>query len=245
MKREPHSNSNERRRVVGSRIAALLMAFPLALTTPAALAALVTVSFQGTINTVDLALSGSFSVGQTISGTYTYNSATANSSASTNFGNFRDAITVLSGATSGGYTFGLDASSPDQNQIALSNNLQTTFINDPNFTIYEDVDAYYVFAPSSGGGVSGLALESFGIELIDLQGLVFGTIDTEALGETLPPLSEFELRGFFLQFLDTAGEPFFVSGDITSINVPEPATFALFGLGLAGIPFVRRRRTPA
>jgi len=97
-------------------------------------------------------------------------------------------------------------------------------------------------------------------DLSAFAGLVSGdgdsyraTLDTTALGSFaatyLLGFSDADVgaassRRDFLLTLKLSGNVVARQPDVRN-SVPEPATFALFSLGIAAIPFVRRRRTPA
>ena len=78
----------------------------------------------------------------------------------------------------------------------------------------------------------------------DSQNLLFGFFATGGTGIT-PPGGTFDPNAggeytFALQYLDAAGAV--VGQSAINVDVPEPATLAFVGLGLAGLGIMRRRR---
>ena len=190
---------------------------------------LLTFSFTGTVDSVDAPLAATFSTGQSLSGTYTFDSTTvARAGSNSNFAAY-DALTHVD-FTVGGYS----ASSAGAQEIQVD--------NDPGAPFF---DRYSILSRASdgltGAAVAGLALDSFGFRLDDSTNTVF--TDALILPTTLN-LADFNNRQFFIFFNDSAGAPSVVSGTITSLRpVPEPSALLLTVVGgISGLGLWRRQR---
>ena len=191
---------------------------------------LITFSFAGTVDSVDPALAGTFSAGQSLAGIYTFDSATSARAGSTSTFAVFDALKNLS-FTLGSYA----ATSTGAPEIQVDNNPPLP-----------DHDRYSVLSRASdgltGAMVSGLALDSFGFRLDDSTNTVFS--DALILPTSLN-LANFDNRQFFIFFTDGTS-PSVVSGRITSLRaVPEPSSVVMLGVGTLSLLGygLRRRRT--
>jgi PEP-CTERM motif len=191
---------------------------------------LFTVSFAGTTDSVDPALGGAFSAGQTLTGTYTFESTTAARAGSDSTSAAFDALTNLT-FTLGSYT----ATSTGAPEIQVD--------NDPPLP---DHDRYAVVSRASdgltGASVAGLALDTFLFRLDDSTNTVFS--DALVLPTNLN-LSSFDNSRFFIFFTDGTS-PSIISGTFTSLSsVPEPSSMIMVGVGALGLAGYRLRRRAA
>lgn len=179
-------------------------------------AASITFNFTGIVTGVGAQLGTTgdttFS-GQTLSGSYTFNSATAGVGGGT--------IMTYNGTISnlvvniGSYSATLGAGVPNFIQVT---NLPT-------------LDSYTMQAPFTGSTVNGRTPQYFAIELADPTHTAF----TNVLLPTTPPnLGAFATKDFRLVF--NGGPVATVSGVLTSLTaVPLPAAVILFGAGLIAL----------
>lgn len=196
---------------------------------PAARAEVITFTLTGTVDGVDSPLSGTFSVGQAFSSTYTFDSTTPpRLGGDFNFSVF-DALLALS-LSIGGYS----ASSTAALEIQVD--------NDPGLPFH---DRYAVVSRPSDGltgpPVAGIPLTGFIIRLDDSTDTVFS--DARILPTSLS-LSSFDSKRFFLGFADDTTDSL-VTGTLDSISVssvPEPSSVALTVVGLASLSMARRLR---
>jgi PEP-CTERM motif-containing protein len=94
--------------------------------------------------------------------------------------------------------------------------------------------------------ISGLVPNFLEFVLIDFDGTM---LDSDALPLVPPSLVPAEIADLEILFVNTAGV--FVAsivGDLTSFelgstSVPEPVSFSLLGVGLAGLGWARRRKS--
>lgn len=183
-------------------------------------AALITYNFEGSVGGV----SGStnpFTIGQTVSGSFTYDTSTAPSFLDPVNANYSGAVTNLS-LTLGSYV------------IAGTTGDSGVYNNNDVFG-----DGFWIRSPTTGVPISGMSPTDFDLLLQDFSG---AALDSTALGP-LPPASAFGIKTFGLQFANNSypGQ-IHVTGDITSVTpIPLPGTAVLFPTGLTLIATAFRR----
>jgi len=174
-------------------------------------AASITFNFTGTVTGVGAQLGTStFSVGDTASGSYTFNSATVDSVNGGTIGKYNGTISDLT-LNIGSYIATLGAGS---NFIEVRN-LPT-------------LDSYTMHAPFTGDTVNGRTPSYFAIELADPTHTAF---NNDSLPTTPPNLASFATHTFRLVF--NGGPVATVSGVLTAI--PLPAAVILFGAGVVAL----------
>jgi hypothetical protein len=187
-------------------------------------AELVPFQFTGTVDSVDAALAGTFSVGQTLTGSYTIESTTLPRGGSTSASAVFDALASLQ-IDLGAYS----AASSAAPEIQMDN---------------AAADRYAVVARAvdglAGPDVGGLPLNFFGIRLDDSTGAALS--DALILPTSLN-LAAFDSRRFFI-FFGPIASPAIVGGSIDTLAaVPEPGSVSLAALGgLTGLAYLARRR---
>jgi hypothetical protein len=190
---------------------------------------LITFDFTGTVITVAPELLGTFSLGDAMTGSYTFDSTTPGvSGPDTSIYNL--AITALD-VTVGSYV--ATASSPGS--ILITNDFLTT-----------SADLYlatnFVSGPTISNTFGTWDVITFLFNLTDTTGTVFTTTD---LPLSPPNLAAFDITAASLLFRDESqGVLVAVSADLNSLTspVPEPGTLLLIGSGLAGFGITTRRR---
>ena len=182
----------------------------------------ITFSFQGTLTAVNSALSGTFSVGETIAGSYTFESTTPDiAPGDPNFGGYLGASTNLS-FTVDGYSGSFSSSGFNATTVALS---------------FAGVDLYQVNIPFTGPLAGTASPDLFALEIQDTDQNAFAT---DALPLSPPNLALFEVRKITVFFRSAEGGESLAF--VASLNqIPEPSTLMLLGLGLAGVGGLRRR----
>jgi hypothetical protein len=180
---------------------------------------LFTFEFTGTVDGVDPALAGSFVVGDSLSGSYTFDSAVvARAGSNSTFAVF-DALTNVD------FTLGMfGGSSSAASEIQVD--------NDPPAP---DVDRYGLVSRASDGltgtAPAGFVLDLFGFRFDDTTNTVFS--DALVLPTSLS-LGDFTSNRFFVFYRDVTGAPQIVTGTFDTLGlraVPEPSSLALMGLG--------------
>ncbi|HKY06936.1 MAG TPA: PEP-CTERM sorting domain-containing protein, partial [Candidatus Binatia bacterium] len=182
----------------------------------------ITFSFSGTLVFVDPSLSGTFSPGQTISGTYTFESTTPDSDpGNPNFGGYPGANTNLS-FVAGSYTGSFGGPAFNATNVGLS--------------FPGPFDVYQVNIPLAGPNVGSATPFQFALDIRDLDQTALAS---DALPLTPPDLALFETRAITLIFDDNS----FVVASLDSLQqVPEPSALFLLVVGIAaGVRSLRRR----
>lgn len=187
-------------------------------------AELVTYTFTGEVSLVDAGIASEFSVGEAVTGTYTFESTTPDSDGSANIGSYLNAVTAFSANIGGDYPITLDNSS----EIRVRN-------NNPN-------DSYSVdITDPMAATVNGLDLSLFSIFVSDPDATVFAS---DALPVTLPELSEFETVLNVSFFTDGGSAPLEeLNFRLTLLQeIPEPSSVALAAFTLTGLALTVRQR---
>ncbi len=162
--------------------------------------------FEATITEVDDPLEDYFSVGDTISGYYTFDSETPNEYPGGSTGSYLDAVTDLL------FIVGNNAFTGISNQGSIS------VLNKSGAIGY--IDAYFVEGDFSGPNVGVYAPVDFGMSLYNFDGDIFSSV---ALPLVPPDLSSCEDRVVDICFQEPGGNWASVRGEVTSL-VSEPAT---------------------
>jgi hypothetical protein len=204
-------------------------------------AAQITFGFEATITSVDdpsNVFGGAFAVGETISGSYTFDSSlndaipadstvgfygikTTSPSYSSGSGGIVDPIVLQAGTDA----LGIDPGSAIDNYVA----------------VFDDTsDGYNAILTTTSWSVNGADQTDEIRFLLQLGGAPPDTLPSEALPLAPPPLSAFTNRR--LGILVPTGPGQFASAEATVFQlVPEPASGLLVALGLGALA-VRRRR---
>lgn len=211
-------------------LAALLISFSSLI----ARADIITITFSGTVDFVDPFIGSQFSVGQSLTGSFSFDSTALPRPGSDNQFAVYDSLTNLN--------FTIDsyaASSSGAPEIQVDNDPPAPF-SDRYAVVSRDTDGLV------GPNVNGFQLTSFAFRLDDLQNSAFSS----AL--TLPTSLDnnlFENRQFFLFFVDgSIDQGASVSGtldvaNVTAVPVPPGIVLGLVGIGCLAIR--RRCHAPA
>ena len=179
-------------------------------------AMVLTYTFEGNVAVLDGQAPSPFNIGQTLSGSISYDTSTPASSMGPMNAAYNDAITLLNVAL-GSYS--------------LSGSGGTINIVNNNDLLGDNISLQ---VPVTGASLNGIHPVTFSAGLQDFTGLA---IDGTNLGP-LPVFSAFSPSTFFLTFaLEESGpaipQTLMVSGPITSVTpVPIPAAAVLFASGL-------------
>jgi len=197
-------------------------------------ASLITFSFEGSIKSMSDSLNSYFEIGQTMSGSYTFDSNTPDTHTSSEYGNYHESIIDLE-VTVGDKTYtDIPGSSGGDNIIQVKDQTDT-YPKDPS------EDRYWVNMV-----VDGPNLGSFGFIQPDYFRLCMEDPTAEAFINTNLPLTppdkdDFNYNNMWLVFTEY-GNSRHITAELTSLSaVPIPSAVWLLGSGLIGIVGIRRK----
>jgi len=190
----------------------------------------VTFNFTGTVNTVAAPLAGTFNTTQSLSGSFTFDSNSADLQIDPNIGLYRVVVPNSLSFSIGSYSGGqVGPSNSDLNVIYIQNDNPDQYTGDWVNSI-------------SGPAVGSYNPIEFFIDLTEPSNAVFSN---DALPLLPPSLAAFSNRRWGLLFTNEI-DVMRVEGTLTSLTVatPEPTTFLLGGTGLVGfaLAYWRGRR---
>ena len=211
---------------------ALMMA---ATATTTAQAAAVTYYFGGKLEGVDTGLP-SLSVGNSFSGSFTFESTALDAFPDSAFGIYDAGVTI--GVTLNGYSFFSASNCTTCSVVQVGNNVTGS----DHFFVYSDIDTNVM--PVTGPNLNGLSPFALNITLRDTSGAVFSS---DALSSNLA-LTSFDDQHFLIAFGDRNNGLPSATGSLTYLSttaplpVPEASTSAMLALGLGALAVVRRRK---
>ncbi len=189
-------------------------------------AAQIMANFEGIITDVDTPLAGTFSINQTISGSFVYDTSVPFA----DFGNSRSYYTAIVDIN---FTVGGQTGSRIGPELITIDNTDT-------------LDSLNVYGRPTNAmpGIAGFEGRFFGITLVDSTGSAFDNLDLPTELSSL----EFTLRLWQWNFAipkPEGGETWYqIRGNLSSLNapIPEPSTMLLLGSGLLGLAGYGRKK---
>lgn len=204
-------------------IAAMSLAVSLAAFSSVSSAAPITFAYEGTVDSTTGGAAFDAFLGETLRIEYTYDDAAVDTDPDPTQGAF--AGITLAVTVTGGYaaTLGFDMTTDDDP-------LGDHFTIDSNGTL-----------PGPHQTVGGLDLVGFALDITDITSTTF-------VDDSLPLFQPFTtlISTMVLTFSDGGAGSGTIQANFVNIaeDVPEPGALLVFGFGLAGLGFVRRRRKP-